>query len=195
MPNVILRCALALLAALHPAQTPVQAQPQDMGVAYVVQAITLRGATIRTEAIHRPERITPAAAVIGITRIDVPAGAAVFLSPAQIEQLAYTIADTADLPRVNAVQVDFDATIAQRCLYRELIHRVRDLLPSHVPLSITALASWCMDDDWISDLPLAEVVPMLRLGQEWKVAATRARERGLVADSPCRNALELAGDR
>jgi hypothetical protein len=38
-------------------------------------------------------------------------------------------------------------------------------LPSGLPLSITALASWCMQDDWLGDLPIDEAVPMLfRMG-------------------------------
>ena len=30
-----------------------------------------------------------------------------------------------------------------------------------MPLSITALASWCSSDDWINRLPVDEAVPML----------------------------------
>ena len=34
-----------------------------------------------------------------------------------------------------------------------------------MPLSITALASWCAGDNWLSDLPVDEAVPMLfRMG-------------------------------
>ena len=162
-----------------------------MAVAYVVQTITLRGATVRIDPRPRPQRASPASGVIGSTRIEVPAGAAIDLSHGQVDQLAYAIADTAEIPLVGAVQVDFDATIAQRCFYRDLIHRVRSLLPAEVPLSMTAIASWCMDDDWVSDLPIAEVVPMLRMGHEWKAAAKRAREEGRAAEGPCRNALGL----
>jgi hypothetical protein len=34
-----------------------------------------------------------------------------------------------------------------------------------MPLSITALASWCESDNWIANLPVTEAVPMLfRMG-------------------------------
>ena len=164
-----------------------------MAVAYVVQTITLRGATVRIDPRPRPQRDSPSSGVIAVTSIDVPAGAAVDLSEGQLEQLAYAIADTAEIPLVGDVQVDFDATIAQRCFYRDLIHRVRALLPAEVPLSMTAIASWCMDDDWVSDLPIEEVVPMIRMGHEWRAAAKRARAEGRAAEGPCRNALELGG--
>jgi len=36
-----------------------------------------------------------------------------------------------------------------------------------MPLSITALASWCAGDPWITGLPIDEAVPMLfRLGPD-----------------------------
>ena len=36
-----------------------------------------------------------------------------------------------------------------------------------MPLSITALGSWCMGDDWMSGLPITEAVPMLfRMGAD-----------------------------
>ena len=36
-----------------------------------------------------------------------------------------------------------------------------------MPLSITALASWCESDDWIANLPVTEAVPMLfRMGAD-----------------------------
>src|SRR6185503_13236026 len=48
----------------------------------------------------------------------------------------------------------------------QLLHAVRRELPPATPLSITALASWCMQDDWLGDLPIDEAVPMLfRMGR------------------------------
>ena len=160
-----------------------------MAVAYVVQTITLRGATVRIDPRPRPQRVSPSSGVIASTHIEVPAGAAVALSDGQVEQLAYAIADTAEIPLVRAVQIDFDATIAQRCFYRDLIHRVRALLPAEVPLSMTALASWCMDDDWVSDLPIEEVVPMLRSAADWRAATARTRAEGRSISGPCQVAL------
>ena len=193
MRTVILTGWVAMLATLCPAQTRVGAGEQDMAVAYVVQTITLRGPTIRTEARHRPQRVSPASDVIAITRIEVPAGAAVSLTDGQLEEVAFTIADTAELPGVGEVQVDFDATISQRCFYRALILRVSELLPDDTRLSITALASWCLDDDWVSDLPIAEAVPMMGMGHGWKIAAKRARQENRSDGGPCRNALALGG--
>jgi hypothetical protein len=63
------------------------------------------------------------------------------------------------------VQVDFDARASERPLYERLLHAVRERLPAALPLSMTALASWCQGDDWLSGLPIDEAVPMLfRMG-------------------------------
>jgi hypothetical protein len=68
---------------------------------------------------------------------------------------------------VRALQVDFDAVESERPFYRALLEEVRRRLPPQLPLSITALASWCQSDSWISGLPVAEAVPMLfRMGSD-----------------------------
>jgi hypothetical protein len=64
-------------------------------------------------------------------------------------------------PGIAALQIDFDATRSQRPFYRDLIFDLRRQMPASLPLSITALASWCSWDDWLYDLPVDEAVPML----------------------------------
>lgn len=63
-------------------------------------------------------------------------------------------------PAVAAVQIDFDARRSQRGFYIRLLHDLRRDMPPGLPLSITALASWCSYDDWLSGLPIDEAVPM-----------------------------------
>jgi hypothetical protein len=45
--------------------------------------------------------------------------------------------------------------------YAAVLQDLRKQMPPNLPLSITALASWCSNDDWISGLPIDEAVPML----------------------------------
>jgi hypothetical protein len=71
------------------------------------------------------------------------------------------------LAGIRAIQIDFDAKASERAFYRELLRDVRNSLPANLPLSITALASWCEADGWIADLQVDEAVPMLfRMGME-----------------------------
>src|SRR5262249_36869524 len=87
------------------------------------------------------------------------------LSDEQRQQIVDRILETSRNSRVAAVQIDFDARESEREFYRQLLTDLRQQLPEAMPLSITALASWCLYDDWIRDLPIDEAVPMLfRMG-------------------------------
>ena len=63
-------------------------------------------------------------------------------------------------PGSPAVQIDFDARLSERAWYRTVLVDVRRELPAGIPLSITALASWCSSDRWMQGLPVDEAVPM-----------------------------------
>jgi hypothetical protein len=57
--------------------------------------------------------------------------------------------------------------LSEREFYRQLLEDLRRELPDTVPLSITALASFCVGDRWLSDLPVDEAVPMVfRMGMD-----------------------------
>lgn len=64
--------------------------------------------------------------------------------------------------RMDSIQIDFDARTSQRNFYACYLHALKRALPEGMPLSITALASWAMGDNWLAaaDLPVDEVVPM-----------------------------------
>jgi hypothetical protein len=137
--------------------------PQTTAVAFLADTIQLRGNTVairpRLQSLLVPDR----AHLVAVVRIEAQQSTA--LNRSQIEQTATAIAEAASLPRVVAVQVDFDATHSQRDFYRSVLLDLRRRLGSSAPISITALASWCVGDDWISSLPINEAVPMLfRMG-------------------------------
>jgi hypothetical protein len=70
-------------------------------------------------------------------------------------------------PGVGALQIDYDAVSSERAFYTELARVVRAQIPREIPLTMTALVSWCASDDWIRDLPVADAVPMyFRMGPE-----------------------------
>ena len=71
----------------------------------------------------------------------------------------------AEAPGIRALQIDFDARESEREWYRALLTELRQALPPALPLTITALASWCEQDGWIRGLPIADATPMLfRMG-------------------------------
>jgi len=138
-----------------------RALPPGIGVAFLAQTVTTTARAQVVSPRRQPLQVSPATPLIAVTRIETPGGDAT----APLDDVARAIASTARLPRVTAVQIDFDATLSQRPMYRGLLHAVRRELPPGMPLSITALASWCMQDNWLDDLPIDEAVPMLfRMG-------------------------------
>src|SRR5439155_3985440 len=64
------------------------------------------------------------------------------------------------LEKKNTLEIDFDARASEREFYRAILLDLRRVLPASMPLSITALASLCECDGWISGIPVTEAVPM-----------------------------------
>ena len=62
-------------------------------------------------------------------------------------------------PASPLFRYDFDATRSQRPFYRDLLVDLRSQMPADLPLSITALASWCSFDDWLADFPSTKPFP------------------------------------
>ena len=126
-------------------------------VAYLDRTLTI-GATVYSQP-RRDALVFPAAtAQIAVVRIEAPRNA--LLTPENRELAVRGLLRTAEEPGIAALQVDFDATRSQRGFYRALLVDLRRRMPAHLPLSITALASWCSADDWLSGLPVDEAVPM-----------------------------------
>ncbi len=98
-------------------------------------------------------------------------------------------------PGFDVLQIDFDATVSERDFYRRLLRDLRAQLPEAMPISITALASWCLGDAWLDGLPIDEAVPMLfRMGPDARlIRATLAR--GTDFSHPlCRSSYGLSSD-
>jgi hypothetical protein len=151
-------------------ERPVDLRTLDarIGVAFHAQTIGLDShGVVRVRPRHHPLRVNPETRLIAVTRLESAAPRPAVLTSRALDELATRIADTSAQPQVVAVQVDFDAVASERPLYQRLLSAVRRRLPRNVPLSMTALASWCAGDRWLRDLPVDEIVPMLfRMGPD-----------------------------
>lgn len=166
-----------------------------IGVAFLAKSILLSSddAVIRPRL--QPLQLAEGTKVIAVTRIETDRDQKPSLSAKQRETVSRAITAMASLPRVSEIQIDFDATQAERAFYRDLIRDVRRGLPPGVRLSITALASWCMSDDWLSDLPIDEAVPMLfRMAGDGKQIVTRLNAGDDFKSEPCRQSYGLSLD-
>jgi hypothetical protein len=167
--------------------------PQDTAVAFLSNTIHLHDDGVVVRPRLQPLLVPKGTELIAVTRIEADPHAA--LSWREIEQSAAAVARNASLPHVIAVQVDFDATLSQRDFYRALLVDVRERLGPEMPISITALASWCFDDNWISDLPIDEAVPMLfRMGADTGEIVTRLNSGHDFRSAACKGSLGVSID-
>ena len=151
--------------------TDLQNLEPDAGVAFLSQTLIVRHGAVRIEPRRNPLRVSPRTPLVAVTRIETgnrlngPPEGGPYGNDAGASGLVTTmagaIAATLRLPHVRGVQIDFDAVQSERTMYRALVLAVRDALGPDVPLSITALASWCAQDRWLDGLPVDEAVPML----------------------------------
>lgn len=111
------------------------------------------------------------------------------------EEAAEIIGHVAEAVRADRLQIDFDARVSERRFYRELLFAIREKLPESVPLSITALASWCMHDRWLAGLPVDEAVPMVfGMGPEGPAILRRLEAGGGFAEPMCRASIGISAD-
>ena len=138
-------------------------------VAFLAQTLVLKNDDVVFDPRHQPLDVSPETKLIAVTRIESQktTGQRAALSDAQRQKVVTLIMRTTELRNVKAIQIDFDAAASERDFYRALLQEVRAKLPDHVPLSMTALASFCVGDRWLSDLPIDEAVPMIfRMGAD-----------------------------
>lgn len=182
--------------------------PQEFGVAFLAQTLVLNNDGVDFRPRRQPLEVKPETYLIAVTRIetDKSADGRPVFSEEQRTKVVNFVKNSLQLPRVRAIQIDFDALVSERPFYRELLTDLRKNLPENTPLTMTALASWCLGDGWFGDLPVDEAVPMafvmgadsrpvrdfLKQGNDWREPLCR-RSYGLSVDDPV--AAEFKPDR
>jgi len=133
--------------------------------------------------------------MISVFRIEVDERRRTKLTDEQAQKICTNICRFANLPRVGAVQVDFDALLDEREFYRNLLGRLRASLPANCPISITALTSWCMCDNWMQKLPVDESVPMFfSMGHETHNVISDVSMGRRFGDKRCDKSLGISLD-
>ena len=169
--------------------------PRETGVAFLARTIHLRANEVVVRPRLQPLALPEGTSVIAVARVESDQHTTPGLSTQQTEELAAAIAEMARLPNISSIQIDFDAARSERSFYHDVILSVRRRLPASVALSITALASWCADDDWISDLPIDEAVPMLfRMGPDARQIRDRVTSGQEFLARPCRDSYGISTD-
>ena len=175
--------------AASPAQ--VKTALADRGVAWIwpasngpagvrEAAVLLETLVIHAEGVERMPRMQALALPAGVRllpvlHVEAAADAPDAFSPAQVDAIVAAFLRHAGEADAGAgmLQLDFEAPRRERAAYEALVARVRAALPARTRLSVTALAHWCIESDWLDRLPVDEVVPML-----YRLGPNAARWRG-----------------
>ncbi|HEY9678729.1 MAG TPA: hypothetical protein V6C76_12015 [Drouetiella sp.] len=100
-----------------------------------------------------------------------------------------------ELPATNKVQLDFDALQDERPFYREVLKELRRRLPSNMKISITALGSWLLGDQWLRDGDTDEVVAMLfSIGADRGDVLQRLRTQALSSGTKAKLSIGLSAN-
>ena len=169
--------------------------PHEVGIAFLARTIRLAGDKVIVRPRLQPIDLPHSSTLIAVVRIETDRANKGLLSQKQVVLLTDAVSELPRLPRVSAVQIDFDATRSEREFYRNVIVALRARLPQQIGLSITALASWCGDDDWISDLSIDEAVPMLfRMGPDRDQIRNRVSSGEQFSTALCRGSYGISTD-
>jgi hypothetical protein len=206
--------ALALLAA------PMEGEPLTMlwawetpedltgldtgraGVAFLAREVmVVAQPNGRAEVVVRPRRqplrVATGTWLMADVRIEIAAGDAVQDSPELVRRLTAAMLPATEMQGVRALQIDFDATAAQVMVYGDLLRSLRRQMPRGMPLSITALASWCGPKSWLPQLDgvVDEAVPMFfRMGGTPTLRATLPKDTSRVTQPLCAGSIGVATD-
>jgi Protein of unknown function (DUF3142) len=131
---------------------------RKVAVAYLDRTLTI-GRNVESQLRRNPLWFPAAATRMPVVRIETTPDP--LLNNENRDQAVRELLLSAREPGIAALQIDFDATRGQRPFYRALLIELRRQMPAGLPLSITALASWCSWDRWLQGLPLDEAVPMM----------------------------------
>jgi len=145
--------------------------PRHAGVASLAETVFIDARGVRLRPRLQPLRIAAGTRLMAVVRIEAESPAEV-----QVNAAADLIAGAARQPDVGALQLDYDARRSERPFYRQLAVAVRRRMPRAMPLTMTALVSWCVSDPWIGGLPVTDAVPMyFRMGPEPRLRSAALR--------------------
>ena len=166
--------------------------PHAVGVAYLARTISWRRGLVDSWPRMQPLKVPRGTAVMAVVRLESWTSATDSLrSPPlpPVDEVARPILEDAANPAVRAVQIDFDARRSEREWYTALLDRRERGRAGSKPLGITALASWCLGDPWIRELPVSDAVPML-----FRMGKGEPREVGDFSSGVCRASVGVATD-
>lgn len=134
--------------------------PQTQAAA-IYQGTLVLGDRVAWQPRRNPVILPAGIKTIATVRMETMPGFGTHHNDRRILQATVTsLVNVAQKPDIAALQIDFDARRSEHVFYRNVLNELRRQMPAQLPLEITALVSWCSEDDWISTLPVNAAIPM-----------------------------------
>ena len=166
----------------------------SIGVAYLHANVFLHGPGVSVHRRAASLQVPADTWQLPVVHIEADRASLPILQEGQRQELLRVLLMESARAGRGRLQIDFEAKASQRAFYRQLLLELRRELGPRFPLSITALASWCLGDRWLADVPVDEIVPMFyRLGEGGPRLRAELR-RGTDLAAECRRALGLITD-
>jgi hypothetical protein len=167
---------------------------EKIEVAFFAGSIIFSNSEVNIKPRLQPLSVKPGTPMIPVIRID-NLNENTQLNNGQISKALEFIIKTCSQDKISGCQIDFDAKNSEINLYQNLIIRVKSEIPKSVPLSITALVSWCDNNSWLDSLPIEEAVPMFfRLGlDEYLIKSDSVGESFMKAKN-CQKSVGISVD-
>ncbi len=169
----------------------------NYGVAFLAQTLISQNDEVILRPRRQPLLVAPNTYLIAVTRIETAKQSAdrAALSDEQKDKIVDLIKKSLELRNVKAVQIDFDAVVSERDFYRKVVNDLKKNLPENTPLTMTALASWCIGDAWFSNFPVDEAVPMaFEMGADEQTIRQFLTKENDWREPLCRGSYGIAAD-
>lgn len=117
------------------------------------------------------------------------------LDSRRLEDIKKFIVQVCSITGILGCQIDFDALTSEYPFYTKLISEVKKEIPPNIPLSITALVSWCDKYSWLDKTEIDFAVPMFyRLGPDSAQIQNGRVGETFLKSGKCQNAIGIATD-
>jgi Protein of unknown function (DUF3142) len=167
---------------------------QHVMVAYLAGSIVLDEQPVVRPRLQ-PLKVAPGTPVIAVVRLELTPATPAAFDDQYRKQVVRDILHLAAAVPVTGLQIDFDALTSQHQFYRDLLTGIRPQIPASMPLSITALGSWCVGDDWLHGLPISDAVPMMfRMGPDHAAIAESFAPGNDFREPLCRTSVGVSTD-
>jgi hypothetical protein len=166
----------------------------DAEIALQTGFIELSGNSVRARGRRFP-LMTGAPPTTVVVHVQIDHARPLSWTPALRRRVAGAVLHYATAAPAPRVQIDFEVRESEHAILLQVLGDIRRALPPATRLSMTALASWCMHEDWLSQAPVDEIVPMLFRMQEGGDGIVKSLARGGDFRHPrCRTALAISTD-